>query len=122
MLTTLVSFGYKFGIPLDSDLVFDVRFLPNPHYLHELRAYTGNDKKVLDFLESSELTRQFVARLEDFLGFLIPRFAKEGKSYLTIALGCTGGRHRSVYTANRVAGFLQSLGMDVRVQHRDVNR
>ena len=122
MLTTLVSFGYKFGIPLDSDLVFDVRFLPNPHYLHELRAYTGNDKKVVDFLESSELTREFVARLEDFLRFLIPRFGKEGKSYLTIAVGCTGGRHRSVYTANRVAGLLQTLGIDVRVQHRDVNR
>ncbi len=122
MLTTLVSFGYKFGIPLDSDLVFDVRFLPNPHYLHELRAYTGNDKKVVDFLESSELTREFVARLEDFLRFLIPRFGKEGKSYLTIAVGCTGGRHRSVYTANRVAGRLQTLGIDVRVQHRDANR
>jgi len=122
MLTTLVSFGYKYGIPLDSDLVFDVRFLPNPHYVHELRAYTGNDKKVADFLESSELTRQFVARLEDFLGFLIPKFAREGKSYLTIAVGCTGGRHRSVYTANRVAALLQTLGIDVRVQHRDVNR
>jgi len=122
MLTTLVSFGYKYGIPLDADLVFDVRFLPNPHYLNELRAYTGNDKKVADFLESSELTRQYVARLEDFLGFLIPKFAKEGKSYLTIGVGCTGGRHRSVYAANRVAGLLQALGIDVRVQHRDVNR
>ena len=122
MLTTFVSFGYKFGIPLDSDLVFDVRFLPNPHYLQELRAYTGNDKKVADFLESSELTREFIARLEGFLGFLIPRFAKEGKSYLTIAMGCTGGRHRSVYVTNRLAELLQALDMDVRVQHRDVNR
>jgi UPF0042 nucleotide-binding protein len=122
MLTTLVSFGYKYGIPLESDLMFDVRFLPNPHYVQELRVYTGNDRKVADFLESSELTRQVIDRLDDFLGFVIPRFGKEGKSYLTIAVGCTGGRHRSVYVVNALAELLQARGVDVRVQHRDVNR
>jgi UPF0042 nucleotide-binding protein len=122
LLTTIVSFGYKFGLPLDSDVVFDVRFLPNPHYVHELRAYTGNDKKVVAFLEACDVTREFLERLESFLGFLLPRFKKEGKSYLTIAVGCTGGRHRSVYIVNRIAEALERQGVDVRVQHRDVTR
>ncbi len=122
LLTTVVSFGYKFGIPLDSDLVFDVRFLPNPHYVHELRAYTGNDRKVMDFLESSETTREYLEHLGNFLDFLLPGFGKEGKAYLTIGVGCTGGRHRSVYVVNRIAERLEAQGVDVRVQHRDVNR
>ncbi|MCX5800536.1 MAG: RNase adapter RapZ [Candidatus Eisenbacteria bacterium] len=122
LLTTIVSFGYKFGLPLDSDVVLDARFLPNPHYVHELRAYTGNDKKVVAFLEACDVTLEFLERLESFLGFLLPRFEKEGKSYLTIAVGCTGGRHRSVYVANKIADVLERQGVDVRVQHRDVNR
>ncbi|MFH0777069.1 MAG: RNase adapter RapZ, partial [Candidatus Eisenbacteria bacterium] len=122
LLTTIVSFGYKFGIPLDSDLVLDVRFLPNPHYVQDLRAYTGNDRRVADFLESCETTRRFFEHVESFLRFLLPEFRKEGKSYLTIAVGCTGGRHRSVYAVNRVAEILQSQGTNVRVQHRDVGR
>jgi len=122
LLTTIVSFGYKFGLPLDSDVVLDVRFLPNPHYVHELRAYTGSDRKVVAFLETCDVTRQFLEHLESFLGFLLPRFKKEGKSYLTIAVGCTGGRHRSVYIANRIAEALERQGIDARVQHRDVNR
>jgi UPF0042 nucleotide-binding protein len=122
LLTTIVSFGYKFGLPLDSDVVLDVRFLPNPHYVHELRAYTGNDKKVVAFLEACDVTREFLEHLESFLGFLLPRFEKEGKSYLTIAVGCTGGRHRSVYMANRIAELLERRGVDVRVQHRDVTK
>ncbi|KPJ59161.1 MAG: glmZ(sRNA)-inactivating NTPase [Latescibacteria bacterium DG_63] len=122
LLTTVVSFGYKFGIPLDSDLVFDARFLPNPHYVHELRAYTGNDRKVMDFLESSEVTRRYLEHLGGFLEFLLPRFDQEGKAYLTISVGCTGGRHRSVYVVNRIAEMLETQGADVRVQHRDVNR
>ncbi len=122
MLMTLVSFGYKHGVPLESDLLFDARFLPNPHYIHELRSYTGNDKKVIDFLETSETTHAFISRLRDFLDFLIPLFKKEGKSYLTIGIGCTGGRHRSVYVAAKLAGLLESHGADIRVQHRDVNK
>jgi UPF0042 nucleotide-binding protein len=122
LLTTVVSFGYKFGLPLDSDLVFDVRFLPNPHYVHDLRAYTGNDRKVMEFLESSETTCNYLKHLGSFLDFLLPGFRREGKAYLTISVGCTGGRHRSVYVVNRIAEMLETHGVDVRVQHRDVNR
>jgi UPF0042 nucleotide-binding protein len=122
LLTTVISFGYKYGIPLDSDLVFDVRFLPNPHYVHELRAYTGNDRKVMDFLEACESTGLYLRHLGDFLDFLLPGFAQEGKAYLTISVGCTGGRHRSVYMVNRIAEMLETRGVDVRVRHRDVNR
>jgi len=122
LLTTVVSFGYKFGLPIDSDVVLDVRFLPNPHYVNELRAYTGNDKKVVGFLETCDVTVEFLDHLRSFLGFLLPRFKKEGKSYLTIAVGCTGGRHRSVYVANRIAEMLERQGADVRVQHRDIGR
>jgi UPF0042 nucleotide-binding protein len=122
MMITVMSFGHKYGIPLESDLVFDARFLPNPHYVHDLRTYTGNDKKVIDFLEASEITHEFISRLDAFLKFLVPRFRKEGKSYLTISVGCTGGRHRSVYVAAKLAELMQSQRLDVRVQHRDANR
>jgi len=122
LLTTIVSFGYKHGLPLDSDVVLDVRFLPNPHYVHELRAYTGQDKRVVDFLEACDVTSEFMEHLESFLAFLLPRFRKEGRSYLTIAVGCTGGRHRSVYVVNKIAEALEKQGVDVRVQHRDVSR
>jgi len=110
----LVAFGYKFGLPADADLVFDVRFLPNPNYVDELRPLTGNDPQVAAFLASLPDVSAFLAKLFDFVDFLLPRFRDEGKSRLTIAVGCTGGRHRSVYIAGRLAEHLRD-NPDVRV-------
>jgi len=120
---TLVSFGYKYGLPLDADMVFDVRFLPNPYYVDELRDLTGLDKPVGDYLERLPETRTFLQHVEKLLDFLIPRFLHEGKAQLTIAIGCTGGRHRSVYLAERVHEFLgRNLELSVELTARDVQR
>jgi len=118
---TLVSFGYKYGIPVESDLVFDMRFLPNPHFVPRLRALTGRDRPVVEFMRRHPATRETVARVASLLQFLIPQYADEGKSYLTIGIGCTGGRHRSVYIAEELRRALGSVA-DVRlhVRHRDV--
>ena len=120
---TLVSFGYKYGIPVESDLVFDMRFLPNPHFVPKLRALTGRDRPVVAFMTQHPATGETVARVASLLQFLIPQYADEGKSYLTIGLGCTGGRHRSVYIAEELRRALGSIA-DVRlhVRHRDVAR
>ena len=116
----VVSFGYKFGLPHDADLVFDVRFLPNPFFEKDLRARDGNHPAVERFLLSFPATNEFIQRLESFVNYLIPQYTSEGKSYLTIAIGCTGGRHRSVMVAKEMAGRLKKQGFSVTVTHRDV--
>jgi UPF0042 nucleotide-binding protein len=122
LVVTMLSFGFKHGVPLDADLVFDARFLPNPHFVPELKAQTGRDKGVIKFMGEHEVTGQFVQKLDDMLGFLVPQYVAEGKAYLTIAIGCTGGRHRSVFLAERLAGPLAGLdGVKVRVRHRDID-
>ena len=118
--TIVVSFGYKYGVPLDADLIFDTRFLPNPFYADALRGRTGRSKDVRDYVLRSPETREFLARLTDFLGYLLPKFVAEGKSYLTIAVGCTGGRHRSVVLAEELGGFLRKARYDIKVLHRDM--
>ncbi|MBA2239756.1 MAG: RNase adapter RapZ [Solirubrobacterales bacterium] len=118
---TLLTFGFKNGPPREADMVFDVRFLPNPHYLEELRPLTGRDQRVVDYVEGGELARELYDRLLPLLDFLLPAYVVEGKSHLTIAIGCTGGRHRSVTIAERVDRHLASReDVSVRVVHRDV--
>jgi len=119
---SIVTFGYKFGIPLDADLVLDVRFLPNPQYQEALRPLPGTSPEVKEYVLSQEATREFLHRLQDMLIFLLPQFAAEGKSHLTIALGCTGGRHRSVVLGEELARFLRERGHQVRVKHRDIKK
>ncbi len=120
MQIVIVSFGYKFGIPLDSDLVLDVRFLPNPYYIDRLRNKTGRDSSVREYVLCAEETKVFFRELSDFLDRLVPRFVKEGKSHLTIALGCTGGKHRSVVIAEALKAHFRSLKPKVRIYHRDI--
>lgn len=120
LIITVVSFGFKHGIPLEADLVFDVRFLVNPHYITNLRPYDGNSTLVRDYVLSDPLTEPLMERLCDLIEFSIPQYAKEGKAYLTIAVGCTGGRHRSVVVANELAQFLCNSNYTVIVEHRDV--
>ncbi len=120
MVITLVTFGYKFGVPYDLDLLFDLRFLPNPHFVPELRPLTGEDPRVSDYIMGRSDAAEFLSRLSDFLEYLLPRYRLEGKSYLTIGLGCTGGRHRSVALALLVAGRLRQSGYEVNVKHRDI--
>jgi RNase adapter protein RapZ len=121
LVITLLSFGYKHGVPVDADLVFDVRCLPNPHFVPTLRRRTGRDRAVVRFMEKDASTREFIDRLEDYLRYVVPHYIVEGKSYLTIAIGCTGGRHRSVMIAERVKRALAEIGgARVRVRHRDI--
>ncbi len=120
MLVTVVSFGFKNGIPLDADLVFDVRFLPNPHYVDSLRALNGNHCEVADYVMKWSLTTRFLTKLYDMVDFLGPLYIKEGKSNLIIGIGCTGGQHRSVTIANRLGEFLRTRGYRVVVDHRDI--
>jgi len=121
LAVTLVSFGFKHGIPMDADLVFDVRFLPNPHFVPRLRPKTGRDRAVITFMEDSPRTGELLVRLNDLLKFLIPQYVAEGKSYLTIAIGCTGGRHRSVMIAEALRKTLGSTpNSRMRVHHRDI--
>jgi UPF0042 nucleotide-binding protein len=121
MRIAVMSFSYRRGLPREADLVFDARFLKNPHYVPTLRTLTGRDLAVATFVESDPDYRPFVDRLEGLIGPLLPRFDAEGKSYLTIAVGCTGGRHRSVAVAERLAGWLRSAGRSVSLSHRDVD-
>jgi UPF0042 nucleotide-binding protein len=116
------SFGFKHGIPYGTDLLFDVRFLENPHFVPELRALTGRDARVVQYLESGQEFQEVVQRLEDLLLFLLPRYRDEKRSYLSVAVGCTGGRHRSVAVCERLAHRLDEAGWAVRVDHRDINR
>ena len=121
LVVTVLSFGFKHGVPLDADLMFDVRCLPNPHFVPTLRRRTGRDRTVAAFLERDKSTRQFMDKMEEYLRYLMPFYVSEGKSYLTIAIGCTGGRHRSVMIAERLKRGLSDLGVArVRVRHRDL--
>ena len=110
LVITLLSFGYKHGVPVDADLVFDVRCLPNPHFVSALRRRTGRDRAVAQFMERDASTREFITKLEEYLAYVVPHYIAEGKSYLTIALGCTGGRHRSVMIAERLKRALSAIG------------
>lgn len=118
---TVLSFGFKYGIPVDSDLVFDVRFIPNPFYIPELKPFSGNDEPVKNYVLSQVETQGFLSRLEDMLKFLIPNYVKEGKRQLIVAIGCTGGRHRSVAIANEINMKLNADGFKSSIDHRDVN-
>jgi len=123
IVITMVSFGFKYGIPGDSDLVFDVRFLPNPYYIEELRIKTGNDKEVSDYVMKTDLAGEFLAKLKDLSTFLIPNYIIEGKNQLIISIGCTGGKHRSVTLANKLYEYLsQQNEYSVKIEHRDVLR
>lgn len=116
---SVVSFGFKHGIPIDADLVFDVRFLPNPYYIEDLRSKTGDDQEVRDYVMDSEVSKEFFAKLKDMIEFLIPHYIEEGKSHLVIAIGCTGGRHRSVTISNLIYDELIKKGYRVVKKHRD---
>ncbi len=122
LLISLVSFGYKYGVPTDADLMFDVRFLPNPHFVAKLRQFTGRDTRVRRYIESFPQTGQFLKRMRGLLTYLIPHYIEEGKSYLTIAFGCTGGKHRSVMMAEWLKKALERQGISTRVVHRDIDK
>lgn len=123
LFISILSFGFKYGIPTDADLVFDVRFLPNPYYVEELRPLTGNDKEVFDFVMEEDTSRTFLDKLEDMVRFLIPNYISEGKYQLIISIGCTGGKHRSVTLANALYERLSGEeGYGLRVEHRDLQK
>ena len=123
LVITVLTFGFKYGIPNDSDLVFDVRFLPNPYYYEELRALSGNDKEVQDFVMGFEVSHRFLDKLIDMIQFLIPNYVLEGKNQLVISIGCTGGKHRSVTLANRLYERLrENADYAVRIEHRDIEK
>jgi len=122
MQTSLISFGYKHGLPLDADVVLDCRFLPNPHWVPELQSLTGLDGPVRDYVLGRKETGEFIDRVDDLLRFLLPHFLAEGKSYLAIAVGCTGGRHRSVAVVEELASRLRAEGHNLSAFHRDIHR
>ncbi len=119
---SLISFGYKYGAPRDADLVLDIRFLPNPHWVDELRPLTGRDESVRSYVKTQRLYREFMRRLHSLLALMVPGYVAEGKSYLTIAVGCTGGRHRSVVVIDELAKFFRDRRLPVSVEHRDMDR
>jgi len=118
----VVSFGFKHGVPLDVDNVFDVRFLPNPHWVEQLRPLTGLDEPVRKYVLETPQATELVSRIDDLLSFLLPAYVKEGKSYLTVAIGCTGGRHRSVALVEEFAQRIRARGYEPAVYHRDIGR
>ena len=123
LVITVLSFGFKYGIPSDADLVFDVRFLPNPYYIEELRYQTGNDAEVQNFVMSNETAGAFLSKLKDMARFLIPHYISEGKHQLVIAIGCTGGKHRSVTLANELYDALkQDENLGIKIEHRDIEK
>ena len=121
-LITVLSFGFKYGIPADSDLVFDVRFLSNPFYIPELKVKTGIDEEVYDFVMQSEGAEAFLDKLEDMLTFLIPKYIVEGKNQLVVSIGCTGGHHRSVTLARAIAKRMEKLEYGIKLEHRDIKK
>jgi UPF0042 nucleotide-binding protein len=122
IIITVMSFGFKYGIPRDSDMVFDVRFLPNPYYDLELRPLTGNDEAVKQVVSDCEEYHSFMDKMTDMISFLLPHYKKEGKNQLVISIGCTGGKHRSVTVANALAAELEKLPYTVRLYHRDITK
>jgi UPF0042 nucleotide-binding protein len=122
MLVSCLSFGFKNGVPLDADLVFDVRFLPNPHFVPAFRKKTGKDAKVAAYIRGFAQTDEFLTRVTDLMLYLLPHYVEEGKSYLTVAFGCTGGQHRSVMMAEEMAKRLKKAGYLVKALHRDIPR
>lgn len=123
LFITVLSFGFKYGIPNDSDLVFDVRFLPNPYYVSDLKTKTGNDKEVQDYVMGLENSHEFLEKLVEMVQFLIPNYIQEGKNHLVISIGCTGGKHRSVTLANRLYEALEDQGdYGIKVEHRDIEK
>ena len=122
ILVSCISFGYKQGVPQEADLVFDVRFLPNPHFVPEFRPFSGRHPKVAKYIRSFPQTQEFISRISDLLVYLLPHYVREGKSYLTIAFGCTGGQHRSVMITEEVSKRLRKAGYNVKVVHRDSPR
>jgi len=119
---TVLSFGYSYGVPAEADMVFDARFLPNPNYVPRLKSSTGNQKKVKEYVLRSPASVLFVEKIKDMIDFLLPEFKREGKSYLTIAFGCTGGRHRSVVLASLLGNYLNKKGFQATVSHRDIRK
>lgn len=122
LIITIVSYGFKHGLPLDADLIFDVRFLPNPHYVDTLRPLDGNDERVREYVMKWPAAQKFLRRVQSLVEFLLPHYEHEGKSQLTIGVGCTGGRHRSVVIAERLADWLRGKGYTTIVEHRDISR
>jgi RNase adapter protein RapZ len=122
MTVHLQSFGYRFGIPLEADMVMDVRFLPNPHFIPELKKFSGLDPKVREFVLEKADTRIFLDKFQDLMGFLLPSYRREGKSYLTVSVGCTGGRHRSVVVVEALRGFFADKSVNLRITHRDAEK
>lgn len=122
LIITVLSFGFKYGIPSDCDLVYDVRFIPNPYYINEMRPMTGNDSLVQDYVMQWDVSRKFLFKLEDMLDFLIPNYIKEGKNQLVIGIGCTGGKHRSVTLANELFSGLKNKKYRVIIHHRDIDK
>jgi UPF0042 nucleotide-binding protein len=119
---SLVSFGYKHGLPFDADIVFDTRFLPSPHFIDDLRPLTGRDSQIGEFLMRTSVTKPYLERLVDLLDFVVPLCEEEGRAYLTIALGCTGGHHRSVFFVEQLAGHFRESGYQINVRHRDIEK
>ncbi len=122
LIITVLSFGFKYGIPSDSDLVFDVRFIPNPFYISELKEKTGNDKPIQDYVMKWEVSNKFIDKLDDMLNFLIPNYIGEGKNHLVISIGCTGGKHRSVTLANELFHRFLKRDYSVNIYHRDIEK
>ena len=122
MAVSVMSFGFKHGIPLEADLVFDVRFMPNPYYIKELRDKTGLDQEVYDYVFQFQQTKDFVKKIEDMLMFLLPLYSEEGKTVLVVAIGCTGGHHRSVAVARTLTEYIAGQGYSVAEDHRDITR
>lgn len=122
MNIAIMSFGFKHGIPLNADCVFDVRFLPNPHFEPELKEHSGNDRQVIEFVLNNAIASEILPHFEGLLAAALPHYIAEGKAYLTIGVGCTGGRHRSVVVSNKIGDFLKSQGYSVTIHHRDINK
>lgn len=120
LVVTSMSFGFKYGIPVDADLVLDVRFLPNPYYVENLREFSGNEKVIDDYILSWDVTKEFFSKLFSLIEFLLPHYVEEGKTSLTLAVGCTGGRHRSVVVANKLRDFVREKGYATLLKHRDI--
>ena len=122
MTVNIISFGFKYGIPTDADEIYDVRFLPNPFYVPELKSKTGQDSDVADYVKNNPTAREYLSKLKGFAEFLMPQYEKEGRSGYTIAFGCTGGKHRSVTVANEMYNHILKLGYNTYITHRDINK